>query len=123
MAKLQGEHVLTMTTGGVLERREPSEPGEGCITLREPTNEEWNKYDGSRFEFSKKGRLKKNNQAAAKCALFDNLVVSITEIEDGKGQITIDDLERIPARYKQRAVFLCFEDETADDEDDELEKN
>jgi len=122
MAKLQGEYVLTLTSGGVLERREPTDPDDGKITLREPTNKEWNKYDGARFEFSKKGRLKRDNQSAAKSELFDTLVESIDNIDDSLGAITTGDLERIPARYKQRAIFLCFEDETAD-EDEGAEKN
>jgi len=122
MAKIQGEYVLTLTAAGVLEKREPTDEADGKITLREPTNKEWNEYDGSRFEFSKKGRLKRDNQSAAKSELFDTLVESIDNIEDSRGAIMTDDLGRIPARYKQRAIFLCFEDETAD-EDEGAEKN
>ena len=109
---------MTLTSAGILERREPADPNDGSITLREPTNEEWNKYDGSRFEFSKKGRFKKDNQSAARCDLFDRLMVSVDNIEDDRGGISTDDLDRIPARYKQRAIFLCFEDESAEDDEE-----
>jgi len=122
MARIVGEHIVTLTSGGVLEMRGPEGPDEGRIVLREPTNEEWNKYDSSRFEFSKKGRLKRDNQPAGKCELFDALVVNISGIEDDRGEITPDDLDRVPARYKQRAIFLCFEDESTEDVDD-TEKN
>jgi len=123
MAKLQGEHVLTLTSAGILERGEPKGEDDGRITLREPTNKEWNDYDAARFEFSKKGRLKKDNQSAARSALFDKLAVSVDDIEDDMGPLTVSDLERIPARYKQRAIFLCFEDESAEDDEGSIEKN
>lgn len=122
MAKLQTEHILTLTATGTLEKREPVTADEGKIVLREPTNKEWNAYDGSRFEFTKKGRVKKGDQSAAKCELFDQIVTDVQNIEDGTGAITLSDLARIPARYKQRAIFMCFEDEISDDDEDS-EKN
>lgn len=122
MAKIQNTHTLTLTETGTLEKREPVSVDEGKIVLREPTNKEWNVYDGSRFEFTKKGRVKKGDQASAKCELFDQIVTGLENIEDDEGLIPLNGISRIPARYKQRAIFLCFEDESSDDDED-LEKN
>lgn len=119
MAKIQSNHTLTLTSDGSLEKREPVVADEGKIVLREPTNPEWNAYDGSRFEFTKTGKVRRGDQASAKCDLFDQIVTGLENIEDGAGTITLANLERIPARYKQRAVFLCFEDEGPINDSDE----
>jgi hypothetical protein len=121
MAKLEAKYILTLTGTGILEKREPANDDEGEITLREPTNKEWNDYSADSFSFGKKGRNVKDNSGAARCKLFDRIVASIENIEDDRGFLTIEDLDRIPARFKQRAIFLVFEDEPEDGDD--LAKN
>jgi len=110
MALLHDEYTLTLTETGVLELRDPENDNEGRIVLREPTNKEWNDYSANTFSVGKKRKVT-DTSGQARCVLFDKIVSAIDHVEDSRGAVTLQDLDRIPARYKQRAVFLCFEDD------------
>ena len=83
---------------------------DGIITLREPTNAEWNNFAGRRYPISKKGKII-DNSMEARTELFDVLVLKIENIEDTRGPITIETKERIPARIKSAVIFHAFEAE------------
>jgi hypothetical protein len=119
--KLSTQYELAMTKEGILIQGVPHTPEEGRITLREPSNKEWNEYSARKMEFGKRGRGVKDRSGEARCELFDRIVTAIDNIEDGLGPICPETKDRLPARYKERAIFLCFEDENIDQE--EQEKN
>lgn len=85
--------------------------GDGFFILREPTNKEWNDY---KKELVKTNFVNKNNFTVetdinAKDKLFDKICIEVINIEDDKGFITSNDLDRIPARYKQECIMQCID--------------
>ncbi|GEM_PF-6311144 len=81
---------------------------DGLIELREPTNQEWNRFEAERYPIGRNQKLR-NNATAARAALFDRLVLRIDNLEDGQGKLGLDTLDRIPERLKSDIVFKAFE--------------
>ncbi len=86
---------------------------DGLITLREPTNKEWNDFTASRYPT--KGRKTKDKSTPARADLFDKVVTKIEKIEDDTGPITVETKERLPNRIKSSAIFQAFEDEDVEE--------
>lgn len=105
MAKLSKEHKVEYG-------------GDAIIMMREPTNAEWNELNSERAKVGRKGRVSTAGALKARCKLFDKVVTSIENLEDDVGKITLETLERIPARLKEQWIIETFE---ADDGED-LEK-
>jgi hypothetical protein len=80
---------------------------DGLIELREPTNREWNEFDQARYPINR--NKVKYNATAARAGLFDKLVIRLENIEDGKGKIGLEELDRIPDRVKADVIFKAFE--------------
>ena len=83
---------------------------DGIVTLREPTNAEWNNFTAKRYPFGRRGRMI-DNSTEARVELFDKLILKIENLEDAQGLITIETKERMPARIKSSIIFNAFETE------------
>lgn len=96
---------------------------DGLIVLREPTNVEWARFSNDRASVSR-GKVKLSG-AQARCRLFDKIIVRIENIEDDGGTITLETLDRIPDRVKEKCILERIEVDineiTVENED--LEKN
>ena len=92
------------------------------ITMREPTNREWNIFNRDRVTVGKKGRVDTSKSLEARCNLFDKIATGIENLADDDGPITLETLERIPARLKETWIIEKLEgDDGAELE--ETEKN
>lgn len=79
--------------------------------LRRPTDQEWNEFQAKRLDAGTGGRILKDNSNEARIDLFDKLLLSIENLEDDNGIITIDRKDAIPAAWKQDIVFVKIENE------------
>lgn len=71
------------------------------IVLRRPTNQEVNEFQAKRFDIKKediKGRLELLED------YFDSLLVSVENLEDETGIVTVDRKDAIPANWKQDII-------------------
>ena len=71
------------------------------FVLRRPTNQEVNEFQAKRFDIKKediKGRLELLED------YFDSLLVSVENLEDETGIVTVDRKDAIPANWKQDIV-------------------
>ena len=83
------------------------------FTLREPTNEEQNKFLGKRYEM-KRNKMK-DNSLDARVDFFDLLLTDVNNLEDTEGKaITPKRKDLIPNRWKDKVVFRLFEDDDID---------
>ena len=87
--KLQNKITVTVTTAN-----------KEIITfiLRRPTNQEINEFQAKRFDIKKediKGRLELLED------YFDSLLMSVENLEDETGIVTVDRKDAIPANWKQ----------------------
>ena len=83
--------------------------GEPCFfTLRQPTNEEFNKFSGSRWKGGRRGSME-DCAVKVRCELFDKLLVKVEDLEDESGPIAVDGKDRIPVNIKSAVVFELFE--------------
>ena len=80
---------------------------DGEVALRQPTPHEWNRFQEDLYPVRRNKVT--NNASKARCDLFDRLVTRIDNIGDNAGPITLDSLERFPARLKAQIVFRMFE--------------
>lgn len=71
------------------------------IVLRRPTNQEINEFQANRFDINK-------NDVKARLVLledyFDSLLISVENLEDEIGIVTIDRKDAIPANWKQDII-------------------
>ena len=82
------------------------------FTLRNPTNEEINKYYASKLDIS--GKTVKDNSVQARCELFDLLLTNIENLEDDNGIVTTDRKNAIPLKWKGEAIFKAFDESEID---------
>ena len=71
------------------------------FVLRRPTNQEVNEFQAKRFDIKKediKGRLELLED------YFDSLLVSVENLEDETGIVTVERKDAIPANWKQDIV-------------------
>ena len=87
------------------------------ITMREPTNREWNTLNRDRVKVGRKGKVDTSKSLKARCELFDKVVTRIENLADDDGEITLETLERIPARLKETWIIDTFESDIGDDLD------
>ena len=90
--KLQNKITVTVTTAN-----------KEIITfiLRRPTNQEINEFQAKRFDIKKediKGRLELLED------YFDSLLMSVENLEDETGIVTVDRKDAIPANWKQDII-------------------
>lgn len=81
------------------------------IELRRPTNQELNEFQAKRIEVDPQGRKLKDNSNEAREELFDKILVSVENLEDEHGAITVDRKEAIPSLWKQDIVYSKIENE------------
>ena len=71
------------------------------FTLKRPTNQETNEFQAKRFDINK-------NDVKARLVLledyFDSLLISVENLEDEIGIVTIDRKDAIPANWKQDII-------------------
>ncbi len=79
--------------------------------LRRPTDQEWNEYQAKRLDAGTGGRVLKDNSNEARIELFDKLLLSVENLEDDSGIITVDRKDSIPAGWKQDIIFVKVENE------------
>jgi hypothetical protein len=85
------------------------------FTLRQPTNEELNKFLGARYTVGGRGKQVADHSTAARGDLFDVLVTKITGVEDGGGApVEVNRKALIPLTWKERVIFQAFEDVEVD---------
>lgn len=89
---------------------------DAIITLRNPTNEEFNNYYNKRFEGFGYGK-NKDNSFCARVEFFDLLLLNIENLEDESGPIAADQKDKIPAKWKNEIIYKAF------DESETIEKN
>lgn len=109
MAKLSKEHKVKYGEDAV-------------IIMREPTNKEWNTLNSGRVKLGRKGRPDTSGGLKARCQLFDAVLTSIENLEDDDGKITMETIERIPARLKEQWIMETFENDEGEHLED-TEKN
>jgi len=82
---------------------------EVIFTLRQPTNEELNKFLEGRYTVV--GRKVLDRSLKARCEFFDKILIDVENLEDEKGNpITADKKDLIPASWKNDVIFKTFED-------------
>lgn len=82
---------------------------EVIFTLRQPSNEELNKFLESRYTVV--GRKVLDRSLKARCEFFDKIIEKIENLEDENGvAITVENKEKIPASWKNDVIFKTFED-------------
>lgn len=102
--------------------------GDAYAYFREPTNEEWDKYQRDRFVIKTRGKKivsNRNNDVKAKAQLFDKILEKVENLKDASGkEYTLEQCKKlIPDRMKAEAVFVIFEQEGAEEADGENQKN
>ena len=87
--------------------------GDETITfeLRRPTNQELNEFQAKRIEVDSQGRKLKDNSNEAREGLFDKILLSVENIEDDIGAITLDRKDAIPSLWKQDIIYTKIENE------------
>ena len=80
------------------------------FSLREPTNEEQNKFLGKRYKM-KRNKME-DKSLDARVEFFDLLLTGVNNLEDADGKpITPERKDLIPNRWKDKVVFRLFEDD------------
>lgn len=98
----------------------PAGDEDGVIGFRRPSNSEQNNYEAAKYESKgRKGKLK-DKTFAARVALAEKCATALTNFEDEKGAITLEEISRMPVKILSDAYFVAFEDTDPDigDEDE-----
>ena len=83
---------------------------EVLFTLREPTNDELNKFLSGRFSMSMRGKQVNDKSVEARIKFFDLLLIKVENLEDAKGNpITVENKDEIPANWKNMVILEAFE--------------
>lgn len=87
--------------------------GDETVTfeLRRPTNQEINEFQAKRIDVDPQGRKLKDNSNEAREELFDKILVSVENLEDDNGSITVDRKDAIPGLWKQDIIYAKIENE------------
>ena len=87
--------------------------GDETITfdLRRPTNQELNDFQAKRIEVDPQGRKLKDNSNEAREELFDKILLSVENLEDDIGIITVARKDAIPSLWKQDIIYTKIENE------------
>ena len=86
------------------------EDGDGIITMREPTNKEWNDYTAERYPMGKHNKLK-DNSTLARSNLFDKIVTGFSNIKVKGISVTMESKELLPMRVKCEAILTKLDEQ------------
>jgi hypothetical protein len=82
---------------------------EAKFILREPTKAEWRLFLRDRYPI--KNGIPVNQSSPARQALFDKLLLRVENACDDRGEITVSEKHRIPARMREQMIFFTFEED------------
>lgn len=86
------------------------EDGSVTFELRRPTPVELNKFLDSRYDIDRRKGKMVDNSSEARCLFFDQLLVSVSDLEDENGQaIGPDRTAEIPSHWKIAIIQGEFE--------------
>jgi hypothetical protein len=86
--------------------------GDAYVTLREPTNEEMNEYQASKFNGPDKATPAEAMMHLKRVMgeFFDKLVTGFEDLEDSEGQpVTVERKDEFPLHLKAEIIFQRFD--------------
>jgi len=101
MAKLVSKHRVKVNIG---------EGDPAVFVLRQPTNEEINKFNSEKSAFKLNKKSFMSHAEELRCKFFDKLLIEVGDlVDEGDVPITVERKELIPSNAKTATILELFE--------------